>query len=176
MVDLTQKTLGTVDRLEKYRGHLMNWYDTRTLNPKPPYFVSSVDSGNMVASLWTLRQGCHDCLRRPLFTPSVAQGLADHLRVLVELHALPKRGLGRFEAQVERGEWLAAVLNFPDAQLERDAKKSVKDAERSNQIAWFLTQARARIEAVRDLTRKYLPWTLPEFSEVSETGLGASFD
>src|SRR5215831_13437834 len=169
MVDLTQKTLATVDHLEKYRGHLMNWYDTRTLNPKPPYFISSVDSGNMVASLWTLRQGCQDSLKRPLITPSVADGLADHLRVLVELHALPKRVLGRFEAQVERGEWLAAVLNFPDAQLERDASKSGKDAERANQIAWFLTQARARIGAVRDLTRKYLPWTLPEFSEVSET-------
>ncbi len=176
MVDLTQKTLATVNQLEKYRGHLMNWYDTHTLNPKPPFFISSVDSGNMVASLWTLRQGCLDCLRRPLLTRSAAEGLADHLRALVELRALPKRVLGRFETKLERGDWLSAILNFPEDQLQQTASGSGKDAERSNQITWFQTQVRARIEAVRDLARKYLPWTLPEFSEVSETGSGVKLD
>ena len=87
MVDLTQKTLDTVDRMRKYRGHLLNWYDTRTLEPKPPFFISSVDSGNLVASLWTLRQGCQDCLRRPLLAEAHAEGLRDHLRVLVNLGA-----------------------------------------------------------------------------------------
>jgi len=168
MVDLTQKTLTTVNQLEKYRGHLMNWYDTRTLNPKPPYFISSVDSGNMVASLWTLRKGCDDCLRRPLIARSAAEGLSDHLQALVELHALPKRVLGRFEAQVGRGEWLAAILNLPEDRLADDPTKSHGDAEKSNQIAWFRGQTRARIEAVRELMRGYLPWTWPEFSELAE--------
>jgi hypothetical protein len=167
MVDLTQKTLGTVDRLEKYRGHLMNWYDTRTLNPKPPYFISSVDSGNMVASLWTLRQACQDYLRRPLLTRIAADGFADHLRALAEINALPKRVLGRFEAQVQRGKWLTAMLTFPEDQLEDDPTRFHKDPEKSNQVAWFRSQARARIEAVRELTRRYFPWTLPEFSEIS---------
>ena len=58
MTELTRKTLDTVARLSKYRGHLLNWYDTRTLAPKAPFFISSVDSGNLVASLWTLQQGC----------------------------------------------------------------------------------------------------------------------
>jgi hypothetical protein len=122
----------------------------------------------MVASLWTLRQACHDYLRRPLLTRSTADGVSDHLRVLVELHALPKRVLGRFETQVERGQWLVALLNFPEDQLEGDPSKTQKDPERANQIAWFRAQARARIEAVRELTRKYVPWTLPEFSEIIE--------
>ena len=68
MVELTQKTFATMVRLPKYRGHLMNWYDTRTLEAKPPFFISSVDSGNLVASLWTLQQGCLDRLRRPLLS------------------------------------------------------------------------------------------------------------
>ncbi len=103
MLDLTQKTLGTVDRMRKYRGHLLNWYDTRTLEAKPPFFVSSVDSGNLVASLWTLRQGCRDCLRRPLLSEALAAGLRDHLRVLANLGAFRKRELARFEDQIERG-------------------------------------------------------------------------
>ena len=33
-------------RLERYRGHLLNWYDTQSLEPLQPRYVSTVDSGN----------------------------------------------------------------------------------------------------------------------------------
>ncbi|HEX8926164.1 MAG TPA: glycosyl transferase, partial [Terriglobales bacterium] len=54
----TARTLGTIRRMKRFRGHLFNWYDTNTLEPLPPLFVSTVDSGNFVASLWTLQLGC----------------------------------------------------------------------------------------------------------------------
>ena len=168
MVGLTQKTLATVDQLQKYRGHLLNWYDTRTLDPKPPYFVSSVDSGNLVASLWTLRQGLRECLRRPLLSRAYAEGLAEHLRVLVELRALRKRDLANFASQLEGDDWLNAVLNFPDEKLQDQQAKPGADAEKSNQIAWFRAQARARVVAARELVRGYMPWAMPEFSDLSE--------
>src|SRR5712692_3144594 len=91
LADLTQRTLGTVSRLRKHNGHLLNWYDTRTLEPLPPWFVSSVDSGNLLASLWTLQQGCLDRLRRPLLDRSWAEGLLDYLRVLVDLRVLSRK-------------------------------------------------------------------------------------
>ncbi len=169
MMDLTQKTLGTVDRMRKYRGHLLNWYDTRTLEAKPPFFVSSVDSGNLVASLWTLRQGCQDCLRRPLLSQKLAAGLRDHLRVLVELGALRKREFARFEDQMERGRWAAALLNFPEDKID---EKECKAEEAAADIAWFRKQAHARIQAARKLSSTYLPWTLPEFSELTWKVLG----
>ncbi|MFA7388479.1 MAG: hypothetical protein WCZ87_12575, partial [Thiohalobacteraceae bacterium] len=43
-------TLTTMEKLERYRGHLYNWYDTRTLQPLRPQYVSSVDSGNLAGS------------------------------------------------------------------------------------------------------------------------------
>ena len=52
-------TLTTISKLQRHRGHLLNWYDTRSLVPLAPAVVSSVDSGNLVASLWTLQQGSH---------------------------------------------------------------------------------------------------------------------
>ena len=52
----TRQTLATVQKLPKYRGHLLNWYDISTLQPMPSLFVSSVDSGNLAAALWTLKQ------------------------------------------------------------------------------------------------------------------------
>jgi hypothetical protein len=165
MVDFTQKTLSSVVRLEKYRGHLMNWYETRTLEAKKPAFISSVDNGNLVASLWTLRQGFRDRLRRPLLPKALADGLLDHLRVLVELRAFPKRALRRCEEQFERGEWLSAVLNFCE-KLIRQNKTS--DTSQSSDVRWFRNEARLRVRGIYDLAEAYMPWTLPAFAELGE--------
>ncbi|MDR3209553.1 MAG: hypothetical protein LBT36_02880, partial [Oscillospiraceae bacterium] len=54
---LIERTLGTLERLEKWRGHLYNWYDTATRAPMEPRYVSSVDSGNLAAALAALREG-----------------------------------------------------------------------------------------------------------------------
>jgi cyclic beta-1,2-glucan synthetase len=47
-------TLTTVESLERFEGHLLNWYDTRTLAPLSPAYVSTVDSGNFAGALLTL--------------------------------------------------------------------------------------------------------------------------
>ena len=170
MVELTEKTLGTLDQLEKYRGHLMNWYDTQTLRAKPPFFVSSVDNGNMVASLWTLQQGCLDRLHRPLISQTLAQGLIDHLRVLVGLRAVPKRALSDFESSVHKSGWLQAILNFPE-NVPREEKHRTKP-ELAADIAWFRGQAEARIRNVREIVRAYMPWALPQFADLRTKVLG----
>ncbi|MDB4240865.1 cellobiose phosphorylase [Yoonia sp.] len=56
----TRNTLDTLGRMTKYRGHILNWYDTETLDPLEPRYVSTVDSGNLAVSLVTLKQGCLD--------------------------------------------------------------------------------------------------------------------
>ncbi len=57
-VERTNRTLESMSRLERYRGHFYNWYDNQTRAPLWPPFVSTVDSGNLAASLLTLKQGC----------------------------------------------------------------------------------------------------------------------
>ncbi len=54
------RTLTTIERLERFEGHLLNWYDTRTLAPLPPAYVSTVDSGNLAGALLTLSVGLRD--------------------------------------------------------------------------------------------------------------------
>src|SRR5207249_4276697 len=71
LAELTHRTLATIESIPKHNGHLLNWHDTRTLEPLPPPFVSSVDSGNLLASLWTLQQGCLGRLRQPLLEPAL---------------------------------------------------------------------------------------------------------
>ena len=57
LADRIDATLTTVEGLERFEGHLLNWYDTRTLAPLPPAYVSTVDSGNLAGALVTLSVG-----------------------------------------------------------------------------------------------------------------------
>jgi cyclic beta-1,2-glucan synthetase len=176
LVELTRKTLGTVARLAKYRGHLMNWYDTRTLEPKPPFFVSSVDSGNLVASLWTLHQGCLDALPRPLVSRSLADGLLDHLRVLVDLRSLPKRALSRYEVEFQNEDWLTSALNFPDNIVNPKSSGSASDLPPD--VRWFCQQTRLRVRRIQELVTAHMPWRLPQFAALQNelVGGGAPID
>jgi hypothetical protein len=70
---------------------------------------------------------------------------------------------------MERGRRRTALLNFPEEKLD---EKTPKPEERSADIAWFRKQAHARMQAIRQLSRAYMPWTLPEFSELSQKVLG----
>src|SRR3989442_14659195 len=54
LVERLEATLSTMDGLERFEGHLLNWYDTRTLAPLPPRYVSTVDSGNLAGALLAL--------------------------------------------------------------------------------------------------------------------------
>ncbi len=56
------RTVSTIERMEKWEGSPVNWYDTTTLKPLPPYYVSTVDSGNLVVSLIAVREGLEQWL------------------------------------------------------------------------------------------------------------------
>ena len=91
LLDRTAKALGAMDRLERYRGHFYNWYDTRTLEPLTPLYVSSVDSGNLAGSLLTLRAGLLELKDRPIFPTSAFDGLHDTLGMISDTAAEPLR-------------------------------------------------------------------------------------
>ena len=77
-------TLTSMAKLERYRGHFYNWYDTRTLQPLHPRYVSSVDSGNLAGSLLTLQAGLAEMKDQSTLSPNALQGLQDTLLVLAE--------------------------------------------------------------------------------------------
>jgi cyclic beta-1,2-glucan synthetase len=190
MTELTCLTLSTVSRLPKYRGHLLNWYDTRTLEPLSPRFVSSVDSGNLLASLWTLQQGCLDHLNRPLFHSGLTAGFLDYLRILAAHRVLPRKTLSRCEAHLQRHahkdagnrnhgdkeaeEQLTALLSFPETLLEEaNSPANSKDA---TDIEWFRSQAGLRLRSVHQLVQSYMPWFLPEFASLrNDSTVSAQF-
>ena len=52
--------LDTLERMEKWRGNLFNWYHAITLKPMEPRVVSSADSGNLCACLFALAAGLEE--------------------------------------------------------------------------------------------------------------------
>ena len=63
LIERLESTISTVECLDKWKGHLYNWYDTVTLEPLPPLYVSTVDSGNFAGSLMTVREGLAEWLK-----------------------------------------------------------------------------------------------------------------
>lgn len=84
VIERTERTFDTLDKLPRHRGHFLNWYDTETLAPLPPRYVSTVDSGNLAGHLLTLRQGMLALVDAPVLAPHTFDGLADTLGVLDE--------------------------------------------------------------------------------------------
>lgn len=81
-IERTTNTFRTMQIMERYRGHFYNWYDTETLRPLPPLYVSTVDSGNLAGQLLTLRQGIIDLPNQPILGRQLFNGLRDTLELL----------------------------------------------------------------------------------------------
>ena len=80
----TRRTLATMARLPRYRGHFLNWYDNRTLQPLEPRFVSTVDSGNLAAALWALKQASLGFAREEADDRVLWSGIVDVATMLGE--------------------------------------------------------------------------------------------
>src|SRR6185503_20248659 len=83
-VDRLEATFATLARLERLHGHYYNWYETRTLVPLEPVYVSSVDSGNLAGHLLALAQACEGFVERPPLDASALDGVADALEIARE--------------------------------------------------------------------------------------------
>ena len=109
-VDRLEETLATMNRLERFRGHFYNWYDTRDLRPLDPRYVSSVDSGNLAGHLITLRSACREMLTAPVFHPEALAGIADAVKLA--RNALDVLGGDRRISEAARKQLYNALDSF----------------------------------------------------------------
>jgi cellobiose phosphorylase len=84
LIERTANAFHTMEVLERHRGHFYNWYDTQSLKPLPPLYVSTVDSGNLAGHLLTLRPGLLALPDRRILEGRWFDGLSDTLRILVD--------------------------------------------------------------------------------------------
>ncbi|MDP2892007.1 MAG: glucoamylase family protein [Bacillota bacterium] len=84
MLSYLEKIMGSIEKMSKWNGHLYNWYDTMTLKPLRPMYVSTVDSGNLAGYLIAGAETVKYLLGVPVFDPSKYKGMMDTLSVLAE--------------------------------------------------------------------------------------------
>ncbi|MGC2160275.1 MAG: glucoamylase family protein [Silvibacterium sp.] len=161
---LTRQSFAAMDRLSKYRGHLYNWYDTQTLQPLQPITVSSVDSGNLAASLYTLHTGAASLQRASLLSPSLFHGLGTHWQLLqsqkgianeIASHPLPS-------PQANPQEWCAWACKTVSLLVFENISGYTQPSH--DESVWWLRETHARLRAIVALITDYFPWLLPEFA------------
>ncbi|HTV01669.1 MAG TPA: glucoamylase family protein, partial [Luteitalea sp.] len=135
-VERTNATLDTCDRLERYRGHLLNWYDTSSLATLWPRYVSTVDSGNLVTSLVALAAGCDGLAELDAREPSLLDGLLDTADVVRTIAADP----------AQAGEPLARTLETAAIRL-GDVREAADDDARSTVLRGTLADLDAVLGA-----------------------------
>jgi cyclic beta-1,2-glucan synthetase len=101
----TAATLEQVRKLPKHRGHVYNWYSNETLRPLDPCFVSTVDSGNLAACLWTLKQAALSFSENPPGSETLWAGILD-----IANEAEPELGLRLRRTSLAELEQLAEGL------------------------------------------------------------------
>ncbi|HEX9399411.1 MAG TPA: glucoamylase family protein [Anaeromyxobacter sp.] len=87
LVERIDATLTTMEGLERIEGHLFNWYDTVSLAPLLPRYVSTVDSGNLAGALIAVSEG----LRRLARVPAPSDAAAGPDAPAVRLEGLARR-------------------------------------------------------------------------------------
>ena len=160
--ELTRNTLRTLIKMPKYMGHLANWYDNVTLKPLEPIFVSTVDSGNLVASLWSLKQGCLELLREPLVRKNAAEGLADLYRVVGvkgDIDALTFQSTAK-----DGGDWYSRLLGQSQPELPVMLMSDGKP-----HVNWSV-EVEKRLAALRNQAARFSPWHLPEYEPIRRLG------
>ena len=151
----TSNTMQTLQKMTRYSGHFYNWYDTQTLQPMPPHYVSAVDSGNMAGHLITLKQGLIQLAEKPVISNQFFKGLQATLEILKEKMGSTK-GTGPIEKQLSS---LGEIGIRSVYELFGELKKLLEDAEtltglfnEDSDAAWwadaFATQVR---EAFNDV-------------------------
>jgi cyclic beta-1,2-glucan synthetase len=76
-LERTRNTFESLMKLERVNGHLYNWYDTQTLKPAYPKYISTVDSGNFISFVLVLQQALSECADQKILDSGLFMGLRD---------------------------------------------------------------------------------------------------
>ena len=162
LIELTNNTLTTMQRMEKYRGHLYNWYDTQTLAPLPPRYISSVDSGNLVGLLITLKQGLLSIPGKKIVDENMFEGLVDEIRILsgkIKIPALQKfqhELTDNYRQNLDTPETVKKYLDDIEQSLTDIFVKLDTDPE--TEADWWIQKIFAHIKNIKNDLDVFIPW------------------
>lgn len=130
MIMRADRTISSIEGMETWKGHLYNWYDTRTLEVLRPFFVSTVDSGNLVGYLIVLKQGLLEYLDRPLAAKELVRGLEDTQALTDSRDRTVSKAIETFSTKdsLSLSEWKELLHTLPGYDYDNNGwSKKLKD-------------------------------------------------
>lgn len=156
MVERINRTVTTMEQMDKWKGHLYNWYNTITLDTLRPLYVSTVDSGNLIGYMMVVRQGLKEYLTGPAMDLSLVVGLKDTLALVREETG---QGIGLEETLLDEmlsrgsmdlGGW-SSVLDLWAARLE------MPEVDASWPDSYWLKRLQAMVSVYRKEVSDFFP-------------------
>ncbi len=160
-IERTSRTFNTLTKLEKYRGHLYNWYDTVSLNPLIPKYISTVDSGNFVGHILIVKQSLINLREEKIIQANLFEGLLDAVVIFIEKTSNNsivkkfKKQVESFRSRFDNPSSLVIYLNdlitdFGKILVELDLEPDDEDDLWSQKIETHLN-------AIKDEVHNFLP-------------------
>ncbi len=188
--------LAALDRMETYRGHWLNWYETRNLTPLEPRYVSTVDSGNLAICLVALKNGCQDLESKPAADPDAWNGLSclldllqeaverlpgvDRTQVPAEFHAFRSAFADAQRAPLTGSDPLDLLINRTWPELQQFVGKAIEGSEASapsplSEVHVWLERFDHHLRAMQRDLNTYMPW-LPLLADPPADGMPLARD
>ena len=132
-------TFETLEKIERFRGHLLNWYDTKMLESLNPRYISTVDSGNFVGHLIALKQSLLEIENRPLLDSRNLAGIKDSVELTVAESKLLSGSHRRTDTFTNKqlraeAEACAALLENQTVNTSENWLKLLKDLQKRAEI------------------------------------------
>jgi cyclic beta-1,2-glucan synthetase len=166
LIERTANALGTMEALERHRGHFYNWYDTLTLDPLPPLYISTVDSGNLAGHLLTLRPGLLAVPDQKILGARFLEGLSDTLGILESSEGMAAAvRLTRLQEDVESArETRPVTLTAARLCLERLVASVAEvaaglDDDPEGEARWWADALARQCQDALDELKLLAPWT-----------------
>jgi cyclic beta-1,2-glucan synthetase len=140
LVERQELTFTTLGKLARLHGHFFNWYDTKTLEPLLPQYISTVDSGNLAGHLIAVKQACIEFPENSLFDGRVIEGLTDTINAI----ALEAASLGSFRQRTE-------VVTVRQLQDEIVACRQLSQAEPGDNLSSWIVLIDSLTRRVSDI-------------------------
>lgn len=171
VVTNVSRTIETMQQMEKFKGHLFNWYDTETLVPLYPKYISTVDSGNLMGHLITLKKGLESLPDKKIITGQSFEGLLDTVRLLTDRISIPE--LNTLQRNLEQN-YISKTENIFDAKEYLDELESsfakifimpaLQEEDEENEL--WAEKIFSHIKQLRSELLMFIPWlTLPQVPE-----------
>ena len=163
LLERSSNTMETLHRMERYRGHFYNWYDTQSLVTLNPKYISTVDSGNFVGHVMTLKQALLVIPEKKIIDVHLFEGIIDTLGILID-KTKEKASLKKFKEDLENNyaavkDDVFQIKNYLD-NLDASLKDILTqlDLEPDAEDDWWAEKLVSQIKNIKKELITFFPW------------------